>query len=238
MGDTSDAAVEALLDAVDAATDTPSVIEVSADDAVDPEILALLADDTTPAEPVAVSDPDMTEGAEEIVAEDTDDVEVEIEPSDEEAIEAALAEEETTEPTAAAPSAPKRQKAATAPVRMFTDVAAIDPAAFKDNLDGITAKKVNEKVSNLIQSVERGSKLSNYTAIAVKALVADGKVSGSSLVKTFESAGLSTGTARAQAQQMTALFKAVGLATPDATAPRELVLADKTLADELVLIAA
>jgi hypothetical protein len=121
--------------------------------------------------------------------------------------------------------------------RQFADIAAIDPAAFKTNLDGSTAKKVNEKVQNLIQAVETGKKLSNYTALAVKHLVAEGKVSGKSLAEMFQANKLSKGTAAAQAQQMTALFKIAGIAAPSNDNARELILADEGLARELVSLA-
>lgn len=95
-----------------------------------------------------------------------------------------------------------------------------------------------EKAQNLIQAIEVGKQLSRYTKVAVKTLVSDGKISGPGMVKKFEEVGLSTGTARAQAQQMTALFKIVGLAVPDVVSAKELVIADRALAHELMQLAA
>jgi hypothetical protein len=237
-----DAAVAAVLEAADPAP---------AADEIDPEILALLGDESAelPVEPVADPEPvaaDAVDAGEEMVVENADtDVEVQIEAHDEEEIlsqlegdENAPAADASADPAATTTTRKKREPKAAAPTRVFTDVAAIDPAAFKTNLDGSTAKKVNEKVSNLQGAIERGIKLSRYTQLAVKTLVADGKVSGKSIREMFEANGLSKGTAAAQSQQMTALFKIVGLATPDATNARELVLADRGLADELMQLAA
>lgn len=158
-------------------------------------------------------------------------------------LDAALAELEadtTTAPTkkakkTKAPAAPKQPAVA---ARAFTDVASIDAATLKTNLDACAAKKVNEKVSNVIQAIEHGKKLSRYTADAIRKLNRDGRVSGKSLVEEFLGLGLKDGTARAQAQQMTSIFKMLGIALPDASNPRELVLSDKVLVDELVAIAA
>lgn len=131
----------------------------------------------------------------------------------------------------------KTPKAAAAPTRAFSTVSSMDEAELKTNLDGITAKKVIEKAQNVLQAVESGKKLSRYTADAIKALARDGKVTGKSLVQEFLGAGLKDGTARAQAQQMTALFKAFGIALPD-PATSELIIADQGLVDELVRLAA
>lgn len=160
-------------------------------------------------------------------------------------VEAALAEIEST---AAAPTKKKAAKVKAdkkaaepkivAPVRMFTDVAAIDKTLLESNLNGLNAKKVIEKAQNVIQAVETGKKLSRYTADAVRALKVRGTISAKVLVETFLAAGLTDGTARAQSQQMTALFKVLGIATPDATNARELILADAGLVDELVLLSA
>jgi hypothetical protein len=54
----------------------------------------------------------------------------------------------------------------------------------------------------------------------------------------FQAEGLSLGTSRAQAQQMTALFRLVGAAAPDANAPRDLVIQDNGLVQELAKLAA
>jgi hypothetical protein len=238
--DTSNATVEALLDAADPVT--------ASDDEVDPEILAMLGDDSVELPAAVVVDPeavadtavDLTTDGTETVA--TDDVDVTIEAEDEDAILAELEDDDSAAAPAAAGSKPARKKrepkAPAVATRQFTDVAAIDPAALKANLDASTAKKVNEKIQNLVQAVETGKTLSRYTQVAVKTLVRDGKISGKSLVEAFQAENLSIGTARAQSQQMTALFKTVGLVTPAADAPRELMLADQGLADELVKLAA
>lgn len=142
---------------------------------------------------------------------------------------------------AAAPSTPKTPKAPktvkvaapVVPVRNFSDVAAMDKAALTAQLVApTTAKKIIEKAENLIAAVESGKKLSRYTSIAVKALVASGSVSGKSLTDTFTGAGLGLGTARSQAQQMTSLFKLAGLTTAVAGS-KDLVMADTNLAKEL-----
>lgn len=137
---------------------------------------------------------------------------------------------------------PKSTSAATttpaAPKRDFHSIAQIDKPTLNANLDACNAKKVIEKAQNLIQAIEVGKKLSRYTSVAIKRLVSDGKITGKSLVDALEGEGLSIGTARAQAQQMTALFQIAGIAQKDATAPKELVIADKGLADELMKLAA
>jgi len=145
--------------------------------------------------------------------------------------------EAEAEPEAAPAEAPAT-KPAPAPARRFTDVAAIDDVTLKANLDGCKAVKVTEKAMNVIAAIESGKKLSRYTKDAVKKLQADGRVSGKSLVEEFIAKQLSDGTARAQAQQMTALFKMLGIAMPDPTNSRELVVNDADLLKELVALAA
>ena len=162
-------------------------------------------------------------------------------------IDAALAELDAAEP-APAPTkskakkprktaAPTTTKAPPAPTREFSDVAKIDAAELKANLDALNAKKVIEKAQNVIEAVTRGKKLSRYTLDAASALKRDGKITGKSLVDEFVAKGLGIGTARAQAQQMTALFKAFGIVLPDPTT-KELVISDTGLVDELVKLAA
>lgn len=153
------------------------------------------------------------------------------------------AESEDSTP-AAAPAATKPKRAPKAPAapatpkRDFHTIAALDKPTLEANLNGCGAQKVIEKAQNLIQAIEVGKQLSRYTKVAVKTLVSDGKISGPGMVKKFEEVGLSTGTARAQAQQMTALFKIVGLAVPDVVSAKELVIADRALAHELMQLAA
>lgn len=217
------------------------------DEGVDDEILALLGDENAETPPAAVSDPEPVDetATDETAVETVDaEIEVEIEPGDEEAILAELEGEEdaaavvTATTDTAAPKAKREPKAPAVKTREFTDVAAIDPATLKTNLAGVAAKKVNEKIANMIAAVETGKKLSGYTKTAVATLVKDGKVSGKSLVEAFQAANLTIGTARAQSQQMTALFKATGLVAPDASNAKELVLIDAPLATELMQLAA
>lgn len=173
----------------------------------------------------------------------------ELEPED---VAAALAQVEADDAAAATTKtatkrAPRQPKATTTgtktttpstPLRVFTDVAAIDPAVLKANLDGCSAKKVGEKAENVIQAVEHGKKLSRYTSDAIKKLSRDGRVTSKALVDEFLSLNLSDGTARAQSQQMTALFKMLGIASPDPANAKELVIADAALVEELVKLAA
>lgn len=232
---TSDDAVAAALAMIEAATSGAIVPPVSdADltpDGVD-EAEALIEDEAAADASTALIEGDV----EAVITEPTDAA-----PED---VEAALAELEAQnapppadepEPTEAATQtkAPRTPKAPVV-VREFVSVAAIDAPTLKSNLDGINAKKVQEKAQNLIQAIESGKKLSGYTKKAVEVLVADGKITSKSLVDAYLGSGLKDGTARAQAQQMTALFKAVGLATPAAGSPRELMLADNDLAKELL----
>lgn len=175
---------------------------------------------------------------------ETEDADVSLEPEDEDAVLAAVeAEEEDSAPAPAAKSGRKRSasKTQSAPVvlRQFTDVADhLDAAELKSRLDGINAKKVAEKAQNLVSSIETGKRLSGFTALAVRELTANGRVSGKSLVEAFLIDGKSLGTARAQAQQMTALFKALGIAQPDPNNGRELIVADNALVRELATLAA
>lgn len=203
---------------------TAEIVEASNDDAtveetavaeVDPAVLELLADDSAP-ETVTTTDAEVT----------ADDVP---EPTDDEVL-AAI-------DSAKAPSSKRGAKTPPAIMRDFTAIAQIDEATLKANLDGINAKKVREKAENLIAAVQSGKKLSRYTADAVKHLKAQGRVSGKTLADMFQAEGLGLGTARAQSQQMTALFKCVGLAAPEAGS-KDLVLQDNNLAEELVKLAA
>ncbi|SFJ49180.1 hypothetical protein SAMN03159338_1549 [Sphingomonas sp. NFR04] len=169
----------------------------------------------------------------EVIANDADALLAEIEAA--ESVTKPAKQKSARKPKIAANTTPA---AAPAPARDFHSIAAIDPATLKANLDACAAKKVQEKAQNLIQSIAAGKRLSRYTSVAVRRLVADGMISGKSLVAAYEGENLSTGTARAQAQQMTALFKITGLVQPSPTAPRDLVIADQALAAELVKLAA
>ena len=243
------------LAAVDTDTDADEIEAILAE-AADAEIAGSdMPDDVTAvlAEEAPLTDTETppAETVEDVVenleAVSEDDVKEVIE-KDADALLAALDADDNTDPQAVASAAtttkaPRKKKDATAttpavPKRDFHSVASIDSATFKTNLDGCNAKKVQEKAQNLIQAIETGKKLSRYTSVAVKRLVADGKVTGKGLVEALQGEGLSLGTARAQAQQMTALFRIAGIAQPDQTAPKELVIADATLANELVKLAA
>ena len=243
------------LAAVDTDTDADEIEAILAE-AADAEVAGSdMPDDVTAglAEEAPLTDTETppAETVEDVVenlgAVSEDDVKEVIE-KDADALLAALDAHDNTDPQAVASAAsttkaPRKKKDATqaapaVPKRDFHSVASIDPATFKTNLDGCNAKKVQEKAQNLIQAIETGKKLSRYTSVAVKRLVADGKVTGKGLVEALQGEGLSLGTARAQAQQMTALFRIAGIAQPDQTAPKELVIADATLANELVKLAA
>lgn len=183
---------------------------------------------------------------EETVAqiEAVEEIEVTLEDRDEDAILAELeAEEDNAAPAPKTKSSktktPKQPKAPAAPTRAFCDVADhMDDAALKAALDSINAKKVHEKAQNMVQAITTGKKLSGFTQLAVKKLLADGRISGKSLVEAYQADGKSLGTARAQSQQMTALFKALGIAQPDPSNPRELVPASNGLVRELEQLAA
>lgn len=235
IGDTSDAAIDAALAAIEAASMPLPPVSL---DEVETVLIDLsdasVTDVDAPEEPVVQETSD----------EPTEDLEEpEVLDTDIDATLAALAADEEQQAPAPKPAAKKAAstpKATTpaVPKRDFHSVAAIDAAALKANLDGCNAKKVQEKAQNLIQAVETGKKLSKYTAAAVKDFVAKGATSGKDLTGTFQASGLSIGTARAQAQQMTALFKLTGLAAIDTSDGKTLVINDRALADELMLLAA
>jgi hypothetical protein len=195
--------------------------ELTAEPVVDEEVLALLADDGDSASATTVEP--------EITAEDVDA------PTDQEILGAIDASGTTTGKKSGAKRAPKTPAA---PMREFTAVAQIDQATLDANLAALNAKKVREKAENLIAAITHGKKLSGYTKVAVAELQTNGRISGKSMTDAFLAAGLKEGTARAQAQQMTSLFRLVGAVAPDASNPRELVLQDNGLIQELAKIAA
>lgn len=244
------AAVETAADTatVETAADNAAVETPSNDD--DAVLAALEMADESPFETVeTVEAPTSDEPAvdedtaeEPVVAETTEDVDVELDADDEEAILAAAAADDDNKP-AATPRGRKKAAAAStaAPAvqRQFCDVADhLDPASLKTALDGINAKKVAEKAQNLIQCIETGKKLSGFTKLAVKTLTTKGRVTSKDLVEAFQADGKSLGTARAQSQQMTSLFKQLGIATQDPNEPKALVPADNALVKELALLAA
>lgn len=206
--------------------------ETEDDASLDAEILAAIAG--TPVEDVA-------DEPEDVVAIDP----VAVSEDDAEALIASLKadepEEDTKKPkkksSGKSTKSAKKDDTPAAPARAFGEVAGITDAQVKSIVDGINAKKVVEKAQNLISSIETGKKLSGYTKIAVEHLIDKGEMSGKSLVEEFQAKGLSLGTARAQSQQMTALFKAFGLAS-ESTPRGALVLQKSPLVDELVKLAA
>lgn len=211
----------------------------SATDTGDDAILAALEQaDQQPDENESDGGTKVETADEEIVAEATEDAPVELEEADEEAVLAALGSEED----AAAPK--KRSKKASepktvVPTREFCDVADhLDPTSLKTTLDGITAKKVSEKAQNLVQAITSGKKLSNFTQLAVKTMIDAGQITSKDLIAAYEKDGKSIGTARAQAQQMMALFKAFQIAAPSATDAKVLVPNDNGLVKELTALAA
>lgn len=215
----------------------------------DDEVLAALeAADTVEAteqtEPAGDTESPFTEVVDtstEVVTETAEEVEVEIEAEDEDAVLAALEAEEDDSAPADKPKSKKKAAAPAQPVvtRQFCDVADhMDDKALKTALDGITAKKVAEKASNVVQAITTGKKLSGFTALAIKLLTEQGHVTSKELVEAYQKDGKSLGTARAQAQQQTALFKALSIATPDATDAKKLVACDNGLVKELAVLAA
>jgi hypothetical protein len=86
--------------------------------------------------------------------------------------------------------------------------------AFMDSADKL-AKKVREKLINLMDWAVKGSELSVYTAIAMKQLADTGTLTSAGLKNAYQTnAGkaYSEGTANAQAGQMFQLFTQVGIA--------------------------
>jgi hypothetical protein len=210
-------------------TETSTIDTVTVEMPSDDEVLAALEQADAAASQI-----------EEIETVATEEVDVTLEEADEDAILAEL-EASQDDTTTSKPKRKSSPKAASAPVvtREFCDVADhMDDSALKAALDSINAKKVAEKASNLVQAVTSGKRLSGFTQLAVKKLVTEGRVSGKTLVEAYQQDGKSLGTARAQSQQMTALFKALGIAQPDPSNPRELVAADNGLVRELEKLAA
>lgn len=250
----ADAAAAYEAAAMNAATDTAPTTEE------DPEIAELLESvgvtETPPADPVTVT-VETADATVTVTVEPTDGVEpaddataevIEMEEPEVD-VDSVLAEVQSEDDAAAAAATPaatgtKRARKAATPkpavvTREFSEVASISRDDFVARIDAPeTAKKIAEKAKNLLDAVEKGHKLSRYTKVAVKTLAANGKVSGKSLVEAFEAEGLKLGTARAQGQQMTSLFKISGICTPDASNARELIVADQKFVDELALLAA
>lgn len=232
-GNFQDAVMNAVVELETEQTDEPAPeVAETVTPVIDEDVLALIAgSDDEPEAPVAETE--TSEGGDPA---DSAPAPVEIdadEPTDDEVL-ATIAGSGKQK----APKAPKAPKAAPAIMREFTAVAQIDQATLDANLAACTAKKVREKIDNLIAAIQTGKKLSVYTQVAVRELVANGSISGKDMVSAFLTAGLKEGTARAQAQQMTSLFKVVGAVVPDATQKGRLVANDKGLIDELAKLAA
>lgn len=143
----------------------------------------------------------------------------------------------TTPPVDAAAGAGDTTPAAPSPAPAATNNGAFsallldgDRAEFASRLDA-AAKKVKEKIENAVARIERGKKLSRFTELAVRKLVTAGEVTSGDLVEAYKADGLAIGTARAQGQQMTALFRALGLADKDGGTYR---LANKELGEKLL----
>lgn len=204
-----------------AETTVEAEVELTAEPVVADDVLALLAGDDSADEPAAEPAP---------VA--TDDAAIEVDdPTDDEVL-------ATINQSGSKSAKTKAPKAPPAIVRDFTAVAQIDKATLDANLAACTAKKVREKADNLIAAVQSGKTLSRYTKVAVKQLVANGAISGKDMVSAFLAEGLKEGTARAQAQQMTALFRLVGAVVADPSVKGRLVANDAGLIKELEVLAA
>ena len=216
-----------------AATESAAVIETPGNS--DEDILAALE----AADPVETEDGG-TKVETEVVVEAVEEIDVSLEEQDEDAILAALeADTDTTATPKKKRAAKPKGTVAAAPARAFCDVADhLDDASLKAALDGIKAVKIAEKAQNVVLAITSGKKLSGFTKLAVKTLVNSGRISGKTLVEAYQADGKSLGTARAQAQQMTSLFKVLGIAQPDPANPRELVPANNGLVRELELLAA
>jgi len=113
-----------------------------------------------------------------------------------------------------APVATPSPAPATDPVAFAALLSEIDRAALSSRLDD-AAKKVREKADNAMAAVNTGKKLSRFTSLAVTELVKVGEITSTDLVKVYTDAGLGMGTARAQSQQMTSLFRMFGLVSQD-----------------------
>jgi hypothetical protein len=208
---------------VETAETVDAEVELTAEPVVADDVLAMLAGDDATDEPAAATTEDAPAAA---------DAEIEVdEPTDDEVL-------ATINQAGSKSSGTKQPKAPPVITRDFTAVAQIDRATLDANLAACNAKKVREKAENLIAAVQSGKKLSRYTQVAVKQLVANGAISGKDMVAAFLNEGLKEGTARAQAQQMTALFRLVGAVVPDATTKGRLVANDAGLIKELEALAA
>ena len=123
--------------------------------------------------------------------------------------------------TAKTPKAPKAPAFTSArdAVEKAIDAGKIDAKSVDlASLDGI-AKKVGEKAVNVVQALMTNRNLSVYTQVALRELVNSGSMSSGQLASVYQATQkpnktetYSKGTANAQAQQMAALFPALGIA--------------------------
>lgn len=118
----------------------------------------------------------------------------------------AAATKEPKAPKEAKPAKPQREAA-----RDALGAEAYD-AILAVIADPKVAKKVVDKAENLLDFAAGRRALSTYTRVTLDALVKSGATTSTELVKLLESRDYSPGTARAQAQQMMALFPLVGVA--------------------------
>lgn len=137
-------------------------------------------------------------------------------------------------PTPAPVATPSPAPASTDPVAFAALLTEIDRAALSNRLEG-AAQKVREKADNAMNAVNTGKKLSRFTSMAVTELVKVGEITSTDLVKVYTDAGLGMGTARAQSQQMTSLFRMFGLVSQDG---RKFKLSNTALGNKLRELAA
>lgn len=130
-------------------------------------------------------------------------------------------------------AAPTTASVATNP-GAFLALTKLDATVYQDRFDA-AAKKVKEKAANAVAAIDNGKKLSRFTSLAVKSLVDKGTVTSADLIQTYRDAGLGDGTARAQGQQMTALFRMFDLVEQDG---KNFKLANEELGKHLVSVAA
>jgi hypothetical protein len=135
---------------------------------------------------------------------------------------------------AAGAQAPTPAPAATDPGAFMALLSDDARAAYATRFDE-AAKKVKEKAENAIAAIDTGKKLSRFTCLAVTALVTKGEVTSGDLVQVYKDANLGEGTARAQAQQMTSLFRMFDLVSQDG---RTFKLANDELGKKLAALAA
>lgn len=109
------------------------------------------------------------------------------------------------------------QMFAAAPACFDTEEGELSEDQLRQVMRGVTQKKVQEKVLNMLQHVNDGAKLSVYTELAVnllvKAYLDESTVSLADIKKAYEDKGYKSGTVGAQSGQMMALFPVLSMAT-------------------------